>query len=342
MAKSWLIDGTTIATSIKTCGLHTEHQVIDHSKVYLECPQCSCRIDKCNENEWPGLPAGVKFDPSEVELLEHLAAKCGAGNEKPHEFIDLFIPTLDEKEGICYIHPENLPGARKDGTGFHFFYRTTNAYTKGQRKRRRICDTSGLTTDVRWHKTGNTKAIFKNGQHLGFKKILVLYKDADGDPKSCHWVMHQYHLGTNKDEKDGDYVVSKIIFQAKKQTENVVSTVVEKSDAMMSLTTPTTPIANAPDPPRPGKTPLYEDVSGDYVIQSPNQDAEYFEQKYLPSFSNPENDSQAIDCTAGAAVNIGPGTTCFENLDMDSPPDFCIADLYFPPEDSYCGSLDWL
>lgn len=60
--------------------------------------------------EWPGLPAGVKFDPSDAELLEHLAGKIWLGNSKPHLFIDEFIPTLNEDEGICYTHPENLPG----------------------------------------------------------------------------------------------------------------------------------------------------------------------------------------------------------------------------------------
>lgn len=59
---------------------------------------------------WPGLPAGVKFDPSDVEIVEHLAAKCGVGKSSPHMFIDEFIPTLDTENGICYTHPENLPG----------------------------------------------------------------------------------------------------------------------------------------------------------------------------------------------------------------------------------------
>lgn len=60
--------------------------------------------------EWPGLPAGVKFDPTDVELLEHLAGKVGLLNSKAHMFIDEFIPTLNEDLGICYTHPENLPG----------------------------------------------------------------------------------------------------------------------------------------------------------------------------------------------------------------------------------------
>lgn len=60
--------------------------------------------------EWPGLPLGVKFDPSDAQILEHLAAKCGVGNSKAHLFIDEFIPTLEGDQGICYTHPENLPG----------------------------------------------------------------------------------------------------------------------------------------------------------------------------------------------------------------------------------------
>ena len=60
--------------------------------------------------EWPGLPLGVKFDPSDIELLEHLAAKCGIANADPHKFLHEFIPTLESTEGICYTHPENLPG----------------------------------------------------------------------------------------------------------------------------------------------------------------------------------------------------------------------------------------
>ena len=52
----------------------------------------------------------MKFDPSDAELVEHLEAKCGVGNSEQHKFIDEFIPTLEVHEGICYTHPENLPG----------------------------------------------------------------------------------------------------------------------------------------------------------------------------------------------------------------------------------------
>ncbi|KAK1379551.1 NAC domain-containing protein [Heracleum sosnowskyi] len=72
----------------------------------------SCYLDMVEEvsHAWHGLPYGVKFDPSDVEIIEHLAAKCGVGKSSPHMFIDEFIPTLDTENGICYTHPENLPG----------------------------------------------------------------------------------------------------------------------------------------------------------------------------------------------------------------------------------------
>ncbi|KAJ0447281.1 putative transcription factor NAM family [Helianthus annuus] len=375
MAKFWVFDGRTLAKKIKTSGLPSVDEVKD-SGANWECPQCSCRIDKCDD--WPGLPSGVKFDPTDVELLDHLAAKCGVGNERPHEYIDVFVPTIDVEQGICYKHPENLPGARKDGSSFHFFYQTTNAYAKGQRKRRKVCNRSNVEMDVRWHKTGNTKAIFKNGVQIGCKKIMVLYGSTVGGSKPCktNWVMHQYHLGTNEDEKDGEYVVSKIFYQAQKGThENTTVCIVDEDSD------PRTPMINASDPLRPGKTPLYEDVTCDYVIQSPAQESECYEQKYLVSFPTAElkddlslpvcaDDSKAINsdafhysfsgegnmdayyplsgssfCTnnaAGAARDVCPGTMELKNLDLGSPPYVNLAELYFPSEDSNCGRLDWL
>ena len=61
-------------------------------------------------DEWPGLPKGVKFDPSDQELLWHLLAKIGKVGLKPHAFIDEFIPTIDSNEGLYYTHRQKLPG----------------------------------------------------------------------------------------------------------------------------------------------------------------------------------------------------------------------------------------
>lgn len=52
----------------------------------------------------------MKFDPTDQELIEHLEAKVEAKDMKPHPLIDEFIPTIEGEDGICYTHPEKLPG----------------------------------------------------------------------------------------------------------------------------------------------------------------------------------------------------------------------------------------
>ncbi|AES62078.1 NAC transcription factor-like protein [Medicago truncatula] len=149
--------------------------------------------------EWPGLPRGVKFDPSDQEIIWHLLAKVGEGSSKPHPFIDAFITTLDVNGGICYTHPQHLPGVSQDGIASHFFHRTVKAYSTGSRKRRRICGGKEFSY-VRWHKTGKTKPILLNGVQKGCKKIMVLY-------------MFPENGGKEEDEKEGGHVISIVFYQ---------------------------------------------------------------------------------------------------------------------------------
>ena len=60
-------------------------------------------------HDLPGLPAGVKFDPTDQEILEHLEGKVQS-EACAHPLIDEFIPTIEGENGICYSHPEKLPG----------------------------------------------------------------------------------------------------------------------------------------------------------------------------------------------------------------------------------------
>ncbi|KAG7037498.1 NAC domain-containing protein 73, partial [Cucurbita argyrosperma subsp. argyrosperma] len=107
----------------------------------LRCPSCGHPIqlqDQAGIHDLPGLPAGVKFDPTDQEILEHLEAKAISDARKLHPLIDEFIPTLEGENGICYTHPQKLPGVRKDGQIRHFFHRPSKAYTTGTRKRRKV------------------------------------------------------------------------------------------------------------------------------------------------------------------------------------------------------------
>ncbi|CAL4886941.1 unnamed protein product [Urochloa decumbens] len=256
MARSWLITCRGIAKKIRYTTPSGNHRISELiAEARRECPNCSHVIDNSDvAMQWPGLPAGVKFDPSDLELLEHLEEKNGLGGSKPHVLIDEFIPTIDNDEGICYSHPENLPGMKTDGSNAHFFHRVSKAYGCGQRKRRRVisCSSDQTVTDenVRWHKTGRSKPLYEKGVQKGWKKIMVLYKTQQrgGKPDKAHWVMHQYHLGEEEDEKDGELVVSKIFFQMPNKSMEVSETLTayDEPGASASVIGPKTPKPNAP------------------------------------------------------------------------------------------------
>ena len=107
-----------------------------------------------------------------------------------------------------------ISGVGKDGLIRHFFHRPSKAYTTGTRKRRKV-HTDEQGGETRWHKTGKTRPVFTNGKLKGYKKILVLYTNygKQRKPEKTNWVMHQYHLGSDEEEKDGELVVSKVFYQ---------------------------------------------------------------------------------------------------------------------------------
>ncbi|MQM23057.1 hypothetical protein Taro_056119 [Colocasia esculenta] len=251
---SWLIDSKRIATKIKSASETCDpRKIVWKSNPTRECPNCKHVIDNTDVvQQWPGLPRGVKFDPSDQELLWHLLAKGGEGDPKPHPFIDEFIPTLEGDDGICYTHPKKLPGVKKDGSVSHFFHRTFKAYNTGTRKRRKIHNED--LGDVRWHKTGKTKPVMVDGVQQGCKKIMVLYMSSvkGGKAEKTNWVMHQYHLGTGEDEKDGEFVVSKVFHQqqCKQNEKNEVDLQLEIDESVVKeAESVLCPKSATPDPP---------------------------------------------------------------------------------------------
>lgn len=114
----------------------------------------------------------------------------------------------------------------------------------------------------------------EKGNLKGCKKIMVLYGSSvkGSKPGKSNWVMHQYHLGTEEDEKDGQYVVSKIFYQQLKQlVERDNPVAIMESDKSMIRTSPKTPKTNTPNPPRLGKSDSCDDVIDDYILESPIQ-----------------------------------------------------------------------
>lgn len=222
MADKYLEKGTKKSSmnQLGSSNIGSSHDLIDAKLEEHQlcgskhCPSCGHKLE--GKPDWVGLPAGVKFDPTDQELMEHLDAKVEDKELKSHPLIDEFIPTIEGDDGICYTHPEKLPGVTRDGLSRHFFHRPSKAYTTGTRKRRKIqteCDLQGGET--RWHKTGKTRPVMVNGKQKGCKKILVLYTNfgKNRKPEKTNWVMHQYHLGQHEEEREGELVVSKIFYQ---------------------------------------------------------------------------------------------------------------------------------
>ncbi|OMO69266.1 hypothetical protein COLO4_29168 [Corchorus olitorius] len=362
--RTWLVDCRALAKKIKNASSSSSSTPNIDNGACRECPNCGYRIDNSDVSPpWPGFPVGVKFDPSDAAILDHLAAKCGVGNSKEHAFLDVFIPTLEENHGICYTHPENLPGALMDGSSIYFFHRTMNAYATGQRKRRKIQHNSN-EEHVRWHKTGKSKSIIENGVHKGWKKIMVLYRCSkrNSKPEKTNWVMHQYHLGAYEEEQDGGYVVSKITYQPQKQADkNDGSTLIEEPENLTLQTSPRTPKTTPPNPPRPCKSMTDDDESmhqeaedsAEASLALPHAVDDSKGKNWLAGESqaaeNPRLDCLDYSSLCNDIIHISPpqkneyngcvdiknevtfnndasyGIPELENLDFDTPPDFHLA-----------------
>ncbi|XP_044955185.1 SUPPRESSOR OF GAMMA RESPONSE 1-like [Hordeum vulgare subsp. vulgare] len=211
-------------------------------------------------SQWPGLPAGVKFDPTDLELVEHLEGKVGRAAS--HVLINGFIPTIEEAEGICHTHPENLPGVKLDGIASHFFH-VSNAYDVGKRNRRKISHSDHTVCDEnhRWQKTGKSRSILgNNGVIKGWKKILVLYigsRKGGGKAEKTNWRMHQYHLGVDQDEKQEELVVSKVFYQFPSNDvgQPLICSGNKEYDSFAGENDPTTPITYPSQTHRPNGNP---------------------------------------------------------------------------------------
>ncbi|CAM0872037.1 unnamed protein product [Alopecurus aequalis] len=131
---------------------------------------------------WPGLPRGVHFNPSDSDLLWHLAAEIGNGRAHRHPFINKFIKSGDEDGGFGRTHPEDMLGMSKDGHASYFFH-----------KKVELCN---------WQQSG-ASSIILDGSLEGCKDVFVL----------TDWELHQFRM-KNRMEDEGELVVSKIFYKS--------------------------------------------------------------------------------------------------------------------------------
>jgi hypothetical protein len=110
-----------------------------------------------------------------------------------------------------------------------------------------------------------------NGAQKGCKKIMVLYMSTrGGKAEKTNWVMHQYHLGTEEDENDGEFVISKVFYQQQhvKLGDIDEQDIPEVTEDTIIKVDPVTPKSVTPDPPHNER--LYSDVDiGDETLAVP-------------------------------------------------------------------------
>ncbi|KAM0071287.1 putative transcription factor NAM family [Helianthus debilis subsp. tardiflorus] len=220
--QSWLVDSNQFASKIKSSSGACDPENIKWKTYPMKaCPNCHHIVD----------------------------------NSDPHPFIDEFIPTVDDIDGIRYTHPQKLP-VQQNGSVSHFFHKAIKAYNSGIRKRRKIhSDDFG---DFCRHKTGQTKPVVLDGVQQGCKKIMVLYVSPvkGGKTVKTNWVTHHCHLGTREDEKEGEYVISKVFYQQQPQSkpnEKDEEIVVVDFVAPVVKVDPVTPKSMTPEPARAEK-----------------------------------------------------------------------------------------
>ncbi|KAM0856083.1 hypothetical protein ACQ4PT_049347 [Festuca glaucescens] len=173
------------------------------------CLVCRCEASPGPEGtrgaaqqSWPGLPRGVQFNPSDSDLLWHLAAEIGNDLAHRHPFITEFIKSGDEDGRFGCTHPQDMPGTKQDGHASYFFHKKVN-----------LCnDKNGKS--ISWRKAGASISIM-DGTLQGCKEVFVLYafKNSDNIPQRTDWELHQYHI-KNTIEDEGELVVSKIFYNS--------------------------------------------------------------------------------------------------------------------------------
>ncbi|XP_055800496.1 NAC domain-containing protein 2-like [Solanum dulcamara] len=138
------------------------------------------------------IPLGYRFSPKDDELIEHYLMKKINGEQ---------LPTINDFQEI-YInnyHPQELCTAEnrhKRGNNWYFFTRRERKYQKGCIPNRKVEGSKGF-----WKATGNDVEIKKNGQIIGYKKILDFQEEKGIKSK---WKMHEFRINKKSSPPDAN------------------------------------------------------------------------------------------------------------------------------------------
>ncbi|GFS37069.1 NAC domain containing protein 42 [Actinidia rufa] len=156
-----------------------------------------------NDDEDVPLP-GFRFHPTDEELV-------GFYLRRKVEKRPLSIEQLIKQVDIYKYDPWDLPKASTVGDKEWYFF------CKRGRKYRNSIRPNRVTGSGFWKATGIDRPIHSTGgegrECIGLKKSLVYYRGNAGKGTKTEWMMHEFRLPTNHDDKSTKHVDVKNITQ---------------------------------------------------------------------------------------------------------------------------------
>ncbi|XP_071714434.1 NAC transcription factor 25-like [Rutidosis leptorrhynchoides] len=141
--------------------------------------------DSSTCSQYPNLPPGFRFHPTDEELVVHYLKKKASS-------IPLPVSIIAEVD-LYKFDPWELPSKATFGDQeWYFFSPRDRKYPNGMRPNRAA--TSGY-----WKATGTDKPILSStgDQKVGVKKALVFYGGKPPKGIKTNWIMHEYRLVDN-------------------------------------------------------------------------------------------------------------------------------------------------
>ncbi|KAI3673715.1 hypothetical protein L6452_39843 [Arctium lappa] len=145
--------------------------------------------DSSSASKQPHLPPGFRFHPTDEELVVHYLKKKAASAPLP-------VAIIAEVD-LYKFDPWELPAKATFGEQeWYFFSPRDRKYPNGARPNRAA--TSGY-----WKATGTDKPVLTSGgtQKVGVKKALVFYGGKPPKGAKTNWIMHEYRLADNNNNK---------------------------------------------------------------------------------------------------------------------------------------------
>ncbi|CAL9213389.1 unnamed protein product [Arabidopsis halleri] len=128
-------------------------------------------------------PVGLRFRPTDEEIVVDYLRPKNSDRDTSH--VDRVISTVT----IRSFDPWELPCQSRiklKDESWCFFSPKENKYGRGEQQIRKT--KSGF-----WKITGKAKAIMRNRQKIGERRILMFYYSKELGGSKSDWVMHEYH-----------------------------------------------------------------------------------------------------------------------------------------------------